>query len=289
AQFGMNYGITNIKGKIKQQEVKRILEIATKNDINFIDTAQSYGNSEKVIGMSLPENNSYNIISKLKKLPNNIDKEDLYEFLDNSLQNTLINLNKKNIDALLLHNSSDLYGENGDLLLSWINKKIEEKIIKRFGVSIYDYSEVENIPLKKIQIIQLPISLFDQRFIFNGTLEYLQNNDISIHARSIFLQGLILTDTEKLPSFLSNSFIENHQKFTNYCFNNKIKKLELAISFIKSIDYLESILIGIENEYQLKQIINVWGKCNQIRDNLNFKSWNMKNIYDIDPRKWPNA
>ena len=50
AQFGMNYGFTNTRGKVGQDEVREIIDLAIKNNIHSFDTAQSYGNSEKVLG-----------------------------------------------------------------------------------------------------------------------------------------------------------------------------------------------------------------------------------------------
>ena len=49
-QFGMDYGITNDLGQISKDEAKLILAKAYSNNIEFIDTAQSYGNSEQIIG-----------------------------------------------------------------------------------------------------------------------------------------------------------------------------------------------------------------------------------------------
>ena len=50
AQLGLNYGIANRKGKIAQSEMRKILKMAIKNNINTIETAESYGNCEKKLG-----------------------------------------------------------------------------------------------------------------------------------------------------------------------------------------------------------------------------------------------
>ena len=52
AQFGLDYGITNVKGKVEFEEVLAIKEYAIKNDITIVDTAQNYGNSERVLSTS---------------------------------------------------------------------------------------------------------------------------------------------------------------------------------------------------------------------------------------------
>ena len=46
--------------------------------------------------------------------------------------------------------------------------------------------------LEKFNIVQMPISLYDQRLIEDGTINFLANKGYQIHARSIFLQGLIV-------------------------------------------------------------------------------------------------
>ena len=47
AQFGTNYGIANKSGKIKYNEIFKILNYLKKNKINSLDTASSYIKSEK--------------------------------------------------------------------------------------------------------------------------------------------------------------------------------------------------------------------------------------------------
>ena len=50
AQFGMSYGIANQHGKIKLENIKDIIKTAREKNIDLVDTAISYGNSENIIG-----------------------------------------------------------------------------------------------------------------------------------------------------------------------------------------------------------------------------------------------
>ena len=63
AQFGQKYGVTNTN-IVTYSEIKKIISTCKKNKIKFIDTAQGYGNSEKILG-SLSLNN-IKIITKIK-------------------------------------------------------------------------------------------------------------------------------------------------------------------------------------------------------------------------------
>src|SRR5687768_14232655 len=49
-QLGLDYGINNSTGKPDSKEAFKILELAYKNGICTLDTANAYGNAEEIIG-----------------------------------------------------------------------------------------------------------------------------------------------------------------------------------------------------------------------------------------------
>ena len=66
AQFGMDYGINNKRGKVPPEEVHLILEKALERGLETIETAFTYGESEKVIGDFIRKTGcSLKVISKL--------------------------------------------------------------------------------------------------------------------------------------------------------------------------------------------------------------------------------
>ena len=66
AQFGMRYGITNVN-QLKYNELIKIKKFIKNKKISFLDTSQSYGNSEKYIKEL--EINDLKIFTKIK-IPN---------------------------------------------------------------------------------------------------------------------------------------------------------------------------------------------------------------------------
>ena len=71
ANFDQVYGLK--KNFIKRDEIKKLLNLASKNKIRTIDTSPLYNKSEKIIG--LLNNNRFKIISKIPKTPKNIKKK----------------------------------------------------------------------------------------------------------------------------------------------------------------------------------------------------------------------
>src|SRR3989337_3947481 len=65
-QFGMDYGIKNVRGKIPKEELSKILTTAHSYKITTLDTAYTYGDAEKIIGEVMEEKSiNFNIISTL--------------------------------------------------------------------------------------------------------------------------------------------------------------------------------------------------------------------------------
>ena len=286
AQFGLNYGVTNKKGMVSIDEVQKIIDNAYNSGIIYLDTAQAYGQSEEILGKTIRKTQNFKIISKIS-LPESIQNETkLEKILDTKFSKSLKNLRKKDIHALLIHKVKDLRSNYGNDFLLWLKNLKTNGLVKRIGISVYDFEDISHFDLSNFDIVQLPISIFDQRFLKEGYLENILESGCKIHIRSIFLQGLILAKNSALPNFLSKGFKYHHKKFCDTANFSKLSQLDLACSFIKNLNNIESTLIGVENLDQFSEIINIWNK-----DDLNFINkklfnFNWDKIQDIDPRYW---
>ena len=285
AQFGQDYGITNNTGIISNNELDKIFQSILKKEINFLDTADAYGNSQRIIGNKL-NGKEIKIITKFKTgVKKSFKKEDINN-LEFGFQESLKRLNKKSIDSYLLHDPKEFMKGNNDLLLSWLNNLKDRGLIKRIGVSIYEESDLNYIPLNEIQVIQFPLSVYDQRLLKKSFITKLKEHNISIHIRSIFLQGLLLQKSSNWPKFINKSFLNHHIYYQNKVLQNKLTLLESAISFIKKLDFPELILFGVTSSSELECFYKIWKSEKILDNNLNFNLFKWDNIDDIDPRRW---
>ena len=145
------------------------------------------------------------------------------------------------------------------------------------------------LPLKDLQMIQFPLSIYDQRLIKDGTLTSLKNKGIKLLARSIFLQGILLTKSKNLPKFLSKEFYHHHNSLCKYLSNNGKSLLEAALGFALRQKYLDYILIGVTNKRELLEIIDTANNPNILTSKFisEDSQWSWDKISDIDPRNWP--
>lgn len=277
-QFGQAYGITNSTGQVSQAEVKRILDLAMRSGVTLFDTAQSYGESESVLGRCWPQKTKPCLISKL---PAGAAPESWEQNFQDSLQR----LGVETLDSFLLHRPADLRGTVGIKLLKWLESLRDRSLVKRIGVSIYEASDLGGLPLKSLQVVQLPLSLYDQRLLRNGTIASLKELGISIHARSIMLQGLLVQPVDHWPACLSTSFREHHQKLTAYLRDRGMSLLDAAIGFVRSCEYLETVLIGVQSHKELEQLLHSWNNATSLNAFIG-NNWEWSNNKDLDPRQW---
>ena len=190
-QFGIDYGINSIEGQVLSSEVESILSFAYSKGIDLLDTAPAYGNSEKILGRMNISN--FKVVTKTRHFDSfEISNNDV-ELLNNDFYHSLEGLKQDGVYGLMIHNAEDLLKPGAEKLFDQLQEfKQEGKIIK-IGVSVYDHSQLKSIlNIFDIDLVQLPFNILDRRMIDSGMFAKLREMNIEVHARSVFLQGLLL-------------------------------------------------------------------------------------------------
>ncbi len=280
AQWGFEYGVTNKNGQTCIEEVSRILDYAYRQGIELIDTANLYGKAEKTLGKL--DNNRFKLVTKTPKFDAMTIKRNEIDKLQKSLNLSLEHLKSKGIYALIVHRSEDLLKEGGILLVNKMKELKEAGLVQKIGISIYDPSILDSIYKVFIpDIVQIPINIFDQRALKNNILLTLKEKNIEIHARSIFMQGILLAKLHDLPCYFHRW--ENHfRDWIDLCKNNTTTQLEAALLYVLNIQSVDKCIIGVESKEQLEQCLSTNKK--EFSLDLSYLSNGDPNL--IDPRKW---
>ena len=286
AQFGLSYGVTNTSGQVNELEVRSLLYEASKAGLSLIDTAQSYGNAEAVLGCTMVPSANYRLISKLPKQQKSSFTAKDKHFWDQAFQNSLLRLGVSCLDAFLLHSPEDLLKPGGCYLEEWLLTLRENGLVKRLGLSIYDASDLEGVPQELLDLVQLPMSLYDQRLLHDGTITRLRSQGCAVHARSIYLQGLLLTPSEGWPDWADSAAKLHHARLEQFALDCHRTLLECVLGFVCAQQELEAAVVGVCSVSQLKELLLVWGK-NSPWTQDEWRGWSMDNPTILDPRNWP--
>jgi len=236
AQFGLDYGISNERGRPSETEIFDILDYASKHEIDTIHTSYAYGSSEKVIGKFVKKYSaSFMIVSK---------------FSYNIFFETLKNLNVKKIYGSLIQDSTSSLEES----LSVLNELKEQGVVKKTGLIAYYPKEILNLLNKKIpfDLVQVPFSIFDQRFA--TIFSILKNRKIEIHVRSVFLQGLLFKNPDRLEGDF-NKIKNKLLQLAAISKENGIPISALCINFASLNEHVDKVIIGVDSLENLKENI----------------------------------
>ncbi len=232
ANFARNYGIAN-HHRPTDNEIQRILEVARQAGITLIDTAQAYGCDMKLF-------DGFDVINKISS------------------------------DNATIPPSYGLLAHNGKVnMMSLIMAKYRG-IVAKIGAAVYSPDELPALLVYPIDIIQLPLNVFDTRFC--PWIPQLKAKGIQVHIRSVFLQGLLLMHN---PPFATAQVRRFQRTAKAYCYTPAQYALGRALACGGDV-----VVVGCNSAEQLEEIV----KVKPIRYDGNDFSVTDEDI--INPTKW---
>lgn len=251
AQFGLTYGVANSAGQVVGSSVAEILARAAAAGVDTLDTAVAYGESESVLGRAGVS--GWRVISKLPSLPPDI--RDVRQWIDSQLSGSLERLRVATLDALMLHRPSDLLGPRGREFQDSLAAARTRGIVGAVGVSIYDPEELDSLwPAWRPEIVQAPLNVLDRRLISSGWLAKLAAHGVRVHARSVFLQGLLVMPAERRPAWFA-PWTELLDRWLEWCAQQSVSPQHAALGFVDAQTEVERYVIGVDSPAQLEELL----------------------------------
>jgi aryl-alcohol dehydrogenase-like predicted oxidoreductase len=274
AAWRSRYGAYS-KGLLTDNQIKDLTSRATALGFDFIDTAPSYGDTEEAIGRIKP---MQSLATKVT-----VDTSD-YSSIIKSIDRSRKNLGVESLELVFIHNWDVLTelekGNSVDVLQTCtLNQSI-----KSWGISTYEVIELTKIEKYgwTSSRVQINSNILDQRILeiasFFRSADF-KRLDCEIWVRSVFLQGVLLDESSKNP------FIDHQDilKFFSFCKRFDVSPIEMNLAYIRQLDFVDRIVLGIENELHLNEISNAF----QVEiPQFNFQLLESKDIELIDPRQW---
>ncbi len=286
AQFGMPYGITNSAGQVPERGVGRILSLAADAGISFIDTASLYGASEAVLGRTLPVDHGFSIITKTPRFdPSHGPDQTKAGFL-RAFERSLSDLRQPTLYGLLAQDADNLLGPCGDVLWRQMAALKSSGQIEKIGASVYHGAQIDGLLRRfDLDIVQIPINVLDRRLIEGGQIARLASRRVEIHARSVFLQGLLLSDPNKIdPRFgmLRQHIAGLHRAFAEA----GISLLEGTLHAVLEISEIAVVTVGATSAAELREIIEAYRRTAWPMPSISLKEWALDDINILDPSRW---
>ncbi len=299
AQLGLDrYGIANRAGRPARGAVRALVRTAVAHGVTEFDTAQAYGDAESALGDALASFSGAppRVVTKLAPLdwlPEDSPDEAVRVAVEHSVYASCHRLRVAQLDVLMLHRYRHL-DSHGGLIWRTLLELQQQGVVRDLGVSISTPEQaIRAFDIPALQHIQLPFNLLDDRWLRAGIpARCAARPELTIYARSAFLQGLLLLESGAWPVVSRDqaaAWSGRLDEAVRAC--GRLDRADLCLAYVLAQSWIDSIVVGMETMAQLEhnlericrppldeaQCVSLAGALSGLPDAL------------LDPSRWETA
>lgn len=236
ANFVKPYGVLSDGKSLSSKTASEVLSYAKSKGLSGLDTALGYGNLTEVVP---PQDlQGLRIITKISVL--------------DEVNDAIQKLSATQIPyyGILIHDPQNLAQVSAEQIQELMTGLKSAFPQAKLGISIYEPEELYAFALYFMpDLIQIPLNPFNQMCKTDPFVEFIKSNKIEVHARSLFLQGVLLADD--LPvglAPLKSYWLALREKTQGNI-------LSSLLSWAMAQDFVSAWVLGVSNLQDLEQII----------------------------------
>lgn len=268
AQWGSPYGVTNERGRLDDSDVAEIMAAANEAGIKGVDTAAGYGDAEARLA---PWAKNLVITTKVKA-------DSPLRMLEQA-RASLDQLGVESVRTLLIHDWAALDPTQAALAAKELAGIRDEGLASEIGISGYEPADLETAlaHFSRLDVVQVPVNALDNRLDQHAVLSELMAQGTRIQARSVFLQGLLASQSSvalgQHPDVL---------RFQSACAAEGITPLEGALGAVRARIWVTEVVIGVTSHRELREVTRAWDSP-VAKVPISSAS---RDLALIDPRNW---
>ncbi len=189
-----------------------------------------------------------------------------------------------NVHGFLVHQMRDLAKPGWQHLVEAMTEARSRGWASHIGASIYSSDQLALLESRFApEIVQLPLNVLDRRALVSGVLAHLKAGGVEIHARSVFLQGLLLMNPGELPDFFIP--IRDDIVAMQRCWAEQgWSAIAVCLAFALQQAEIDAVIVGVNREKEFDEIANMARQSGNIRDCGAAPT--VDPVY-LDPSRWP--
>jgi aryl-alcohol dehydrogenase-like predicted oxidoreductase len=182
---------------------------------------------------------------------------------DASFDQSLKALGRDSVEVLLLHRAEHRTAFGGAI---WqrLKRHRDAGRIGKLGVSVQSPQEaLAALDDADVEHIQLPFNLLDARWREAGVVEAARARpDVAVHARSIFLQGLLAANDASLwPETVGVDADALTRMIAVLAYElERESPADLCLAYVRAQDFVRACVVGLETEAQLEENLRLFAR-----------------------------
>ena len=286
-QFGMHYGVSNRRGQPDETETAAILARAAEAGAGYLDTAVAYPNSEALIGRHLAAESAFKIVTKTAPIVEaGLDRGHTTRILE-TLAQSMDRLRTSHLHGLLVHQAADLRKPGWEHLVEALNEAKSRGWVGHIGASVYNEEQLELVESRfRPDIVQGPFNALDTRLISSACFARLKVRGTQMHARSVFLQGLLLMQPSTLPAYFEPVKATLASLQTSWAAEG-VSSLAGCLGFVLGHPDIDATIVGVNSVLEFEEILSAATSRLPERQ-ATFGSPQSIDARYLDPSLWPS-
>ena len=289
-QLGLSYGVNNTNGKPTEEQSFSILDAAYEGGVTILDTSNDYGDSETIIGNYMRANADKKFLICTKFRIDDDAAKDVYGALKAFALDSCKKLGVDCLDIFMSHIEDDYLNHGEELTKAFAALKAEG-IIKCAGMSMSKKDEIDKIIDSGIfDAVQLPMNIWDNKVIRDGTIKRMSDAGIAVFVRSVYLQGLFFKSVDNVKNTKFRDAVPLIEKLNEIAAEEGLTVPQLALAFIRDTEGVASLVVGSETSAQVVQNVDMFNIPTLSEKTYNKILSEFANVdkFLISPWEWPH-
>ena len=232
----------------REESLRILLQTAADSGVTRVATRPD-GDGERWLGQSWPFPSPFQVSVRTVSVSDGVDR------VEARARRSLERLGLPRGDALLISSASDLAGTEGRALWDRLLALKDRGLYRRIGFC----ASVEDGPAllaRRFQpdIVQLKCNLLDQRAQHTGVLSELASLDVTVHASSIFADGLLFMNSEALP-------VEKHRhaptlsRIRRRLAEARVDPMQAILAYALGLPEVSAVVASVASAAELRAVV----------------------------------
>jgi len=232
----------------REESLRILLQTAADSGVTRVATRPD-GDGERWLGQSWPFPSPFQVSVRTVPVSDGVDR------VEARARRSLERLGLPRGDALLVSSASDLAGTEGRALWDKLLALKDRGLYRRIGFC----ASVEDGPAllaRRFQpdIVQLKCNLLDQRVQHTGVLSELAALDVTVHASSIFADGLRFMNREALP-------VEMHRhaptlsRIRRRLAEARVDPMQATLAYALGLPEVSAVVASVASAAELRAVV----------------------------------
>lgn len=208
-----------------------------------------------VLGKLSSLSHQFRVVTKTRVFDEKTSSKEAEAAVVADAEESLKQLRRKSVYGLLAHGPENLLRETGAGIYRGLMRMKESGSASKIGASVYSPAQLKTILERyELDLVQLPINVLSQDFLDSGMLAECARRNIEVHARSVFLQGLLLLEFDSIPPFFER-LRPALAGFSGAAKARGLTPAAAALAYVLGLPEISIALAGFESPWQLEQLL----------------------------------